>query len=149
MVFRRNETHSISDSDLYSNYFRREPHARSQRFICNWHKKLLKHALSYSENLVKNLLEIGSGHGYFVTHVVNMGIKYEFVDTSSAVYAKTKSEGFDGYLGTVGDFLDSTKKLDLIWLSLVLEHSPTWVDARQLSAILAKISQRGSVSTAL
>jgi len=127
----------MGESDLYSNYIRREPHARSKSFISNWHKKLLEHALRDSENPVSNVLEIGPGHGYFATHVVNMGMKYEFVDTSPAVYAKMKSEGFDGYLGTVGDFLDSTEKFDLIWLSHVLEHSPTWVDARQLLSDLA------------
>ncbi len=122
----------MSEADLYSNYIKREPHARNQRFIRNWHKKLLKHALSDSEITVKNVLEIGPGHGYFATHVVDMGMDYEFIDTSPAVHVKMKNQGFDGYLGTVGDFLDSKKKFDLIWLSHVLEHSPTWVDARNL-----------------
>ena len=122
----------MSESDLYSNYIRREPHARSQRYISNWHKKLLKHALSDSENLVENVLEIGPGHGYLATQIVDIGMNYEFVDTSPAVYTKMKNQGFDGYLGTVSDFLASSKKFDLIWLSHVLEHSPTWVDARHL-----------------
>lgn len=137
----------MSNSDLYSNYIRREPHERSQRFIRNWHKKLLKHALSDSENLVKNVLEIGPGHGYFAAHVVNMGMKYEFVDTSPAVDTKMKDQGFDGHLGTVSDFLDSSKKFDLIWLSHVLEHSPTWVDARQLlSDVAGLLSPRAELS---
>lgn len=136
----------MSESDLYSNYIRREPHARSQRFISNWHKKLLKHALSDSENPIKNVLEIGPGHGYFATHVVDLGMDYLFIDTSPAVYAKMKNEGFDGYLGKVGDFLGSTKRFDLIWLSHVLEHSPTWVDARQLlSDLTGLLSQTGRI----
>ena len=136
----------MSESDLYSNYIRREPHERSKKFISNWHKKLLKHALSDMGDLVKNVLEIGPGHGYFATHVVDMGMKYEFVDTSPAVYAKMKNEGFDGHLGTVGDFLDSTNSFDLIWLSHVLEHSPTWVDARNLlSDIAGLLSPTGRI----
>jgi SAM-dependent methyltransferase len=136
----------MGESDLYSNYIRREPHDRSKRFISNWHKKLLEHALRGSENPVKNVLEIGPGHGFFATHVVIMGMKYEFVDTSPAVYAKMKSEGFDGYLGTVREFSVSTKKFDLIWLSHVLEHSPTWVDARQLlSDIAGLLSPTGRI----
>jgi len=136
----------MSESDLYSNYIRREPHERSKKFISNWHKKLLKHALSDIEDPVKSVLEIGPGHGYFATHVVNKGMKYEFVDTSPAVSAKMKNEGFDGYLGTVGDFLDSSKKFDLIWLSHVLEHSPTWVDARNLlSDLTGLLSQTGRI----
>jgi hypothetical protein len=146
MVFRRNEEQSVSESDLYSNYIRREPHERSKRFVSNWHKKLLKLALSDSEYPVENVLEIGPGHGYFATHVVNMGMKYQFIDTSPAVYAKMKNAGYDGYLGAVGDFLDSTKKFDFIWLSHVLEHSPTWVDARQLlSDLTGLLSQTGRI----
>ena len=49
----------MSESDLYSNYIRREPHERSKKFISNWHNKLLKHALSDIEDPVKNVLEIG------------------------------------------------------------------------------------------
>ena len=122
----------MSESDLYSNYIRREPHDRSKRFISNWHKKLLKHALSDSENLVRSVMEVGPGHGYFATHVVDLGMDYEFIDTSPSVHAKMKEKGFDGRLGTVSDFAVAPKKFDLIWLSHVLEHSPTWVEARQL-----------------
>jgi SAM-dependent methyltransferase len=136
----------MSESELYSNYIRREPHERGQRFISNWHKKLLKHALSDIEDPVKNVLEIGPGHGYFATHVVEMGIDYEFIDTSPSVHTKMKELGFDGYLGTVGDFAVSPKKFDLIWLSHVLEHSPTWVDARNLlSDIAGLLSPTGRI----
>ena len=136
----------MSESDLYSNYIRREPHARSKKFISNWHKKLLKHALSDIEDPVKNVLEIGPGHGYFATHVVDMGIDYKFIDTSPSVHTKMKEQGFDGYLGTVGDFAVSPKKFDLIWLSHVLEHSPTWVDARNLlSDIAGLLSPTGRI----
>ena len=74
----------MSESDLYSNYIRREPHERSKKFISNWHKKLLKHALSDIEDPVKNVLEIGPGHGYFATHVVDMGIDYKFRDADDS-----------------------------------------------------------------
>jgi SAM-dependent methyltransferase len=122
----------VSETDLYSNYIKREPHDRSKRFISYWHKKLLIHALSDSESPVRNVLEIGPGHGYFATHVIEMGMDYEFIDTSPSVYTKMKDQGFDGHLGTVRDLAVSPKKFDLIWLSHVLEHSPTWVDARNL-----------------
>lgn len=136
----------MSESDLYSNYIRREPHDRSKRFISNWHKKLLKHALSDSENLVRSVMEVGPGHGYLATHVVDMGMDYEFIDTSPSVHTKMKKQGFDGHLGTVGDFVVSPKKYDLIWLSHVLEHSPTWVDARQLvSDVAGLLSPTGRI----
>ena len=129
----------MNESDLYSNYIRREPHERSKKFISNWHRKLLKHALVNSENPVISVLEIGPGHGYFANHVVEVGMDYVFIDTSPSVYTKMKDQGFDGHLGTVGDFAVSPKKFDLIWLSHVLEHSPTWVDARQLVSDVAEL----------
>jgi 2-polyprenyl-3-methyl-5-hydroxy-6-metoxy-1,4-benzoquinol methylase len=40
----------------------------------------------------------------------------------------------------------SSKKYDLIWLSHVLEHSPTWVDARQLvSDVAGLLSPTGRI----
>lgn len=136
----------MSESDLYSNYIRREPHNRSKRFISNWHKKLLEHALGDSEHSVRSVMEVGPGHGYFATHVVDMGMDYEFIDTSPSVHKKMKEQGFDGHLGTVGDFVVSPKKFDLIWLSHVLEHSPTWVDARQLvSDVAGLLSPTGRI----
>ena len=38
-----------------------------------------------------------------------------------------------GYLGLVNEVSSQIdKKFDLIWMSHILEHSPTWVDARNL-----------------
>ena len=118
---------TMGDAELYSNYIRREPHDKSQKFVSNWHKKLLNHFLRESTNLTNNVLEIGPGHGYFASHVCRLGMNYEFIDTSPAVHDKMTSQGFIGHLGTVSDFQGSPKRFDLIWLSHVLEHSPTWV----------------------
>ena len=135
-ITRRN---TMGDAELYSNYIRREPHDKSQKFVSNWHRKLLNHCLKESSNPTNNVLEVGPGHGYFASHVVEKGMNYEFVDTSPAVYDKMTSQGFIGHLGTVGIIQSSPKRFDLIWLSHVLEHSPTWVEARQLVSDVANL----------
>lgn len=116
--------------DLYSDYIRREPHPRNVVFIRKWHRKLLK--LSLKNKSVGRVLEIGPGHGYFAEHVVAHGIDYEFIDTSPAVCNKMISLGFNGHLGLLKDLLPIIGKFDLVYMSHVLEHSPSWVEARQL-----------------
>lgn len=129
--------------ELYSNYIRRQPHARSERFISNWHLKLLRLALKNKKTKVMNVLEIGPGHGYFAQHCISEGLNYEFIDNSKAVFTKLTELGMSGHLGLVNEVSGQiAKKFDLIWMSHVLEHSPTWVDARNLlddaSKLLAK-----------
>lgn len=133
--------------DLYSNYVRRQPHARSERFISNWHLKLLRLALENKKAKVLNVLEIGPGHGYFAQHCISMELDYEFIDNSKAVFNKLTELGMSGHLGLINEVSGSIeKKFDLIWMSHVLEHSPTWVDARNLLDDARKLlAENGSV----
>ena len=134
--------------ELYSNYVRRRPHARSERFISNWHMKLLGLALENKKTKVVNVLEIGPGHGYFAQHCISMGMTYEFIDNSKAVFAHMTSLGVDGYLGLIDEVAGQIdKKFDLIWMSNVLEHSPTWVNARNLIDDSSKLlAENGSIA---
>jgi len=119
------------DEDLYSDYVRREPHPRGAIFIEKWHGKLLKLALK-NGHPVKRVLEIGPGHGYFAKHCVSSGLDYEFVDTSASVFKKMESLGYSGHLGLLSDLLPILGKYDMVYMSHVIEHSPSWIDARQL-----------------
>jgi hypothetical protein len=119
-------------TDLYSDYVRREPHPRNAVFIKKWHGKLLDLALKQSKSQPKRVLEIGPGHGYFAEHCRSRGLNYEFCDTSAAVVAKMSALGFHGHLGLVHELGDVLGKYDLIWMSHVLEHSPTWLSAREM-----------------
>ena len=105
--------------DLYSDYVRREPHPRNAVFIAKWHGKLLRIALK-DEYPVKRILEIGPGHGYFAEHCKSNGLIYEFCDTSPAVFNKMEELGYTGHL------------YDMVYMSHVIEHSPSWIDARKL-----------------
>lgn len=133
--------------ELYSNYIRRRPHARSERFISNWHLKLLRLALKNKKTKVMNVLEIGPGHGYFAQHCISEGLNYEFIDNSKAVFTKLTELGMSGHLGLINEVSDQIdKKFDLIWMSHVLEHSPTWVDARNLLNDARKLlAENGSI----
>lgn len=120
------------NTDLYSDYIRREPHPRSVGFIKNWHRRLLELAISQSKIEPKSILEIGPGHGYFAEQCQSRKMTYEFCDTSPAVVDKMGSLGFSGHLGLLHEVSPKLTKYDIIWMSHVLEHSPTWVDARAL-----------------
>jgi hypothetical protein len=118
--------------DLYSDYMRREPHPRNAVFIRKWHGKLLGIAIKNRQSQPQSILEIGPGHGYLADHCRSLGIRYEFCDTSPAVVASMESQGFKGYLGLVDQVAAQLGKYDMVWMSHVLEHSPTWLDARKM-----------------
>jgi hypothetical protein len=120
--------------ELYSDYMQREPHPRNAVFIKRWHGKLLKLALRDIKSVPKSVLEIGPGHGYFAEHCREAGFTYEFCDTSPAVLSKMNELGFRGHLGLIQDVAPNLGKYDMIWMSHVLEHSPTWLAAREMVA---------------
>lgn len=120
------------ENDLYSDYVRREPHPRNAVFIQRWHGRLLKLALKISKNSSSKVLEIGPGHGYFANECTKQGLDYEFCDTSAAVVEKMTALGHTGHLGLLHDISGQLTKYDLIWMSHVLEHSPSWLEARRL-----------------
>jgi hypothetical protein len=132
--------------ELYSDYMQREPHPRNAVYIKRWHGRLLKLALKKHKHAPKSVLEIGPGHGYFAEHCRAAGFTYEFCDTSPAVLSKMNELGFQGYLGLIQDVAPNLGKYDMIWMSHVLEHSPTWLAAREMvSTCRELLSDQGVV----
>jgi len=132
--------------ELYSDYMQREPHPRNAVFIKRWHRKLLTLALEDLRQKPKSVLEIGPGHGYFAEHCRAAGFAYEFCDTSPAVYSKMNELGYCGHLGLIQDLATKLGKYDMIWMSHVLEHSPTWLAARDtVSTCQELLSDEGFV----
>jgi 2-polyprenyl-3-methyl-5-hydroxy-6-metoxy-1,4-benzoquinol methylase len=117
-------------SDLYSNYARRVPHRRSQRFIRNWHDKLINRVLRLSPTAT-SWLEIGPGHGFVAEIVQERGLSYRYADNSHAIHEELAHKGYLGYLGLINQ-LTINERFDVVYLSHVLEHSPTWLDAREM-----------------
>lgn len=134
------------NGELYSDYMQREPHPRNAVFIKRWHGKLLMLALKEVRHTPKSVLEIGPGHGYFAEHCREAGFTYEFCDTSPAVLSKMNELGFQGHLGLLQDVSLTLEKYDIIWMSHVLEHSPTWLAAREMIFSCRELlSDEGSV----
>jgi hypothetical protein len=132
--------------ELYSDYMQREPHPRNAVYIKRWHGRLLKLALKKHKHAPKSVLEIGPGHGYFAEHCRDAGFTYEFCDTSPAVLSKMNELGFQGHLGLIQDVAPNLGKYDMIWMSHVLEHSPTWLAAREMvSTCRDLLSEEGFV----
>jgi SAM-dependent methyltransferase len=130
--------------ELYSDYMQREPHPRNAVFIKKWHGKLLSLALKDVDKAPTSVLEIGPGHGYFAEHRRQAGMAYEFCDTSPAVVSKMNELGFSGHLGLVQDAAPNLGTYDMIWMSHVLEHSPTWLSAREMiSAAKELLNENG------
>jgi len=117
--------------ELYSNYVNREPHPRNVRYIKNWHGRLLAMALETIE-APRRVLEIGPGHGYFAEVCSAKGLEYRYCDTSPSVHRKMADLGYQGELGLITEVADRLGEFDLIWMSHVLEHSPSWLDAREM-----------------
>jgi hypothetical protein len=116
-------------NELYSNYVDRKPHPRNEKFISRWHERLLALALDQMPRPVR-VLEVGPGHGYFAKACRESGFEYRYCDTSPSVHRKMSELGFEGHLGFLHELPPASEGFDLIWMSHVLEHSPTWLDAR-------------------
>ena len=122
------------NGELYSDYMQREPHPRNAVFIKRWHGKLLKLAIRDLQQTPRSVLEIGPGHGYFAEHCRDSGFTYDFCDTSPAVFSKMNELGFQGQLGMIQDVAPNLGRFDMIWMSHVLEHSLSWLAAREMVA---------------
>ena len=129
--------------ELYSDYMQRQPHPRNAVYIKKWHGKMLGRAVKQINPKPLSVLEIGPGHGYFAQHCRDSGISYEFCDTNPAVFAVMKENGFKGHLGLLGEVKNQLGKYDIVWMSHVLEHSPTWLAAREMIALSSEVLNVG------
>lgn len=119
---------------LYQNYLDRAPASWSVRSLERWHERLLQAALNSIklQSRPLSLLEIGPGHGYFAKVCREHGIKYTFSDISEPIFNEMARKGFQGYCKPLSSLKDSSERYDIIWMSHVLEHAPTWVIAREM-----------------
>jgi len=116
--------------------------------LMRWHRRLLQKALELTPIRSQELrvLEVGPGHGYFAHVCRSYGFDYEFVDISKVIFDKMTKQGFSGSCKSLASLTDLPKRYDLVWMSHVLEHSPTWIDARaMLSEGKKLLSEEGSL----
>jgi len=91
---------------------------------------------------IDSVLEVGPGWGAFASLCREQGIHYEFIDNSPAVTALMIQQGFLGSCGTSNQLREI--RATTIWMSHVLEHSPSWIDARNMLGHLSDIAPVGS-----
>jgi len=91
---------------------------------------------------VTSVLEVGPGWGAFATLCREREIIYEFIDNSPAISELMIAEGFAGQYGATDDL--QKIQASTIWMSHVLEHSPTWKEARDMLSHLSEIAQEGT-----
>ena len=132
-----NQKSSVSNEKFegyYSEYIQdRKPSDFGNRLISNWHVKLLNFVIRRNELIPKQrFLEIGPGHGQFADCVFKKQFEYFFVDMSTSVYESMHSAGFSGHNGKLSELPDTFGNFDVIWISHVLEHCATWVEAREM-----------------
>ena len=132
--------------DLYSNYLARIPSPFGEKLIRWWHSRMLAR-VSTIVGEPRRVLEVGPGHGYFAQECQTRSIDYYFCDNSGAVHHEMTAKGFSGSIALLQDLQVHDEPYDLIWMSHVLEHSPTWVDARSmLQSARHHIGESGSVA---
>lgn len=132
-------------NELYSNYLQRRPRAQSLELLKRWHSHLFEMALGKKPDELR-ILEVGPGLGLFAEVCRERGHDYRFVDTSSAIHRELTDRGFEGYLCALEDLNQEQSRFDVVWMSHVLEHSPSWLDARQmLASAFERLSHEGVV----
>jgi len=129
------------NSGLYSEFANNKPSKLGLRALRFQQFRLLKTVVLHTGE-IDSVLEIGPGWGAFAVSCRNLGIEYEFVDNSPAVANLITSEGFTGICGTTANLKEI--RASTIWMSHVLEHSPTWCDARNMLAHLSDLAPHGT-----
>jgi len=128
------------NSGLYTEFANNKPSKIGLRALRFQQSRLLKTVVARSGE-VTSVLEIGPGWGASATLCRDLGIKYELIDNSPAISDLMFAEGFVGHCGTTDQL--QTIEASTIWMSHVLEHSPTWSEARNMLSHLSEIAQEG------
>lgn len=129
------------NSGLYAEFASNKPSKIGLRALRFQQSRLLKTVIAKSGE-VNSVLEIGPGWGAFATLCRDLGVKYEFIDNSPAISDLMFANGFVGLCGTTDQL--QTIQASTIYMSHVLEHSPTWSEARNMLSHLSAIAQDGT-----
>lgn len=128
-------------SELYTEFASNEPTKLGLRALRFQQSRLMK-LVTLRTGEISSVLEVGPGWGAFAGLCNDLGIRYQFIDNSPAISNLMIKKGFAGHCGTT-DHLQQIQA-STIWMSHVLEHSPTWVDARNMLSHLSEIAHEGT-----
>ena|SRR3990167_5131007 len=119
-------------SDYIEFYTSRKPSHFGLRILRLWHKRMLCIAAKYITALhTKNILEIGAGHGLLAEVCQKDGITYAGHEMNIEQAHRLQQSGYDVTPATVPP-IPAGKPAHIIWLSHVLEHAATYLDAKAM-----------------
>jgi len=126
---------------LYTEFASNKPSKLGLRALRFQQSQLLERVIAQTGE-VTSVLEVGPGWGAFATLCREREIIYEFIDNSPAISELMIAEGFAGQCGATDDL--QKIQASTIWMSHVLEHSPTWKEARDMLSHLSEIAREGT-----
>lgn len=138
------DAQDVSDN-YYSGYLNTRPNPRFEKFVRNWHERLLSLARVESFALSDGqprVLEVGYGHGYFADLVVKRGWSYVAADISDPIIEYGAGRGHEVVRP---ENLDQDATFDVVWMSHVLEHSQSWEQARDMCEFYSRLLRPGGV----
>jgi SAM-dependent methyltransferase len=117
----------------------REPSGMGKKVHAFWHRRMFAMAETVIPSLAgMSVLEIGVGFGFFARHAIGRGCRYSGIELNEKLAERLRSEGVDVVCTAVPP-IPPGEMVDVIWMSHVLEHAPTYLDAR---AMLAEAYER-------
>jgi SAM-dependent methyltransferase len=126
---------SADRSAHYNEYFTvREPTSLGRRLQYWWHTAMLRIARRVIPGLDrKRVLEVGAGHGFFAEVCQKHEIAYAGLEMNAGAASKLRARGLHVTAATIPPF-PVGESTDVVWMSHVLEHAPTFIAAREMLA---------------
>lgn len=121
----------VRKKEYYNFWINKRPVEFSSPLFTFWHSRMLHQAEKVITNIRSlTILEVGVGFGYFARAVKRLGCKYSAIEMNENLAKNLKKEGFDVNCAVAPPF-PSNPKIGVIWLSHVIEHCATYLEARE------------------
>jgi hypothetical protein len=119
-------------SDYTEYYANRKPAKFSWGLIRFWHTRMLTIASKFIPELAsKTILEVGAGHGFFATACQIKQIAYHGLEMNVEQASLLRAHGHNIIPARIPP-IPSGEPVQVVWLSHVLEHAATYVEAKQM-----------------
>ncbi len=135
--------------DNYDEYYHfRHPANFAEKYISIWHSHMFEIADRTIEDIKhKSLLEVGIGFGYFCKICNSKGVhNYTGVEMNENLTNELVGQGYNVICSTIPPFPDIENKVDIIWMSHILEHASDYMHARaMLQSAYEKLNSGGHI----
>lgn len=128
-------------------YLNRRPASFADRLITFWHSRMFNIANAAIPDFTKKtLLEVGVGFGYFANVCRDNDMDYIGVDMNQNLVNELSRQGLDVICSAIPPFPQTVDKVDVIWMSHILEHARDYLHAREmLQAAYDKLDTGGHI----